>query len=83
MGNKAYTKNLWREGALRVENGHYHFWAKQYDTGSEYGINGGRVSKLCIKRDGKIVCSYDRGWDIKPIDKPTEIALEIILHEYN
>lgn len=72
----------WHEGALRVHENSYHYWAKVYDTGSQYGIDGGRVSKLMIKRDGEIVANFDRGWDVAPVDDDTQIALEIILHEY-
>lgn len=28
---------------------------KQYDEGSEFGIDGGRISKLMLKRDGTLV----------------------------
>jgi len=54
-----------------------------YDEGSEYGIDGGRVSKLEIRQDGKTVVNYDRGWDIEPEDQNAQLAMEIILHEYN
>jgi hypothetical protein len=53
----------------------YEFSAKLFDSGSDYGINGGRVSKLSIRGvsakyddapyNGTIV-NYDRGWDIHP-----------------
>ena len=59
-----FNNTLWREGALKVYNSSFHYWAKVYDEGSEYGIDGGRVSKLIIKRDGETVCNYDRGWDM-------------------
>lgn len=48
-----------------------------------YGINGGRISKLMIKIDGKIVCNYDRGWDIHPTCKEAEMALCILLENHN
>ena len=77
------SKRLWHEGALKVHNECFRYWVKQYDEGSEYGIDGGRVSKLTIKRDGIEVCNYDRGWDIEPEDENTQLALAILLHEYN
>ena len=50
----------------------------------DYGvIDGGRISKLMLKRDGKIVCNYDRGWDIEPADENTQLALELLLHSEN
>lgn len=48
-----------------------------------YGINGGRISKLTLKRDGKIVCNYDRGWDIEPVDEDTKTALAVLMKQYN
>lgn len=50
----------------------FRFQAKVYDTGSKYGINKGRVSKLLVwdATVGVNACiiSYDRGWDRKPQD---------------
>ena len=36
-----------------------------------------------IKRGEEIVCNYDRGWDVEPVDDNTRIALEILLYDYN
>ena len=36
-----------------------------------------------VKRDGYIVCNYDRGWDIEPTDENTQLALELLLHSEN
>lgn len=62
-----------------------HYWVKAYDEGSEYGIDGGRISKLTIKIDGEWVANYERGWDIKPSedDEAAQIALAILIKEYN
>ena len=75
--------NGWQDGALPVGSGIYHYWVKQYETGSEYGIDEGRVSKMMMTRKGETVCNYDRGWDVKPVDDETETAMEILLHQYN
>ena len=62
-----------------------HYWVKAYDEGSDYGINGGRISKLSIKIDGEWVVNYDRGWNIEPDenDEAAQIAYCILLNEYN
>ncbi len=60
-----------------------HYLLKAYDEPSEYGINGGKISKLLIERNGVTTCNYDRGWDVKPQDELTNIALCILLNEYN
>ena len=66
-----YTKGEnWVEGI--VNDGEYSFSSKLFDEGSEFGINGGRVSKLSISIGptwtGFKACivNYDRGWDIEP-----------------
>lgn len=74
---------MWKEGTVRVNGDIFHYWMKQYEEGSEFGINGGRISKLTIKRSGREVYNYDRGEDIAPIDKNTETALAIILKSDN
>ena len=74
---------MWKEGTVSVNGEIFHYWMKQYEECSEYGINGGRISKLTIKRSGREVYNYDRGEDIAPIDKNTETALTIILKSDN
>ncbi len=75
---------MWTEGSIKVGNSIFHYWAKHYEEPSEdYGIDGGRISKLMLKMNGKIVYNYDRGLDIEPADKQTETALAILMKEYN
>ena len=60
------------------------FWVKQYEEPSEeYGISGGRISKLMLKQDGRVVNNYDRGEDVEPQTPAAEKALAILIHEYN
>ncbi len=80
---------MWREGTIGAPTAegrkiaHYH--VKAYEVGSEYGIDGGRISKLDIRIDGKVTALYERGWEIEPDenDEATQIALAIILKEHN
>ena len=74
---------MWKEGSIKINDSIFHYWMKQYDEDSEYGIDGGRISKLMIKCEGMTVCNYDRGWDIKPETPDVQLALEIILHDEN
>ena len=74
---------MWKEGSLRVNREIFHYWMKQFDEGSEWGIDGGRISKLMLKRNGKVVYNYDRGEDVAPVDKNTALALELLLHSEN
>ena len=74
---------MWAEGSLKVYNSVFHYWVKHFDERSQFGIDGGRISKMMLKRDGKIVLNYDRGWDIKPADPDTQLAVDILLHGEN
>ena len=57
-------EGLWLKGEVEINNKAYNFSAKVYMEPSEFGINGGKVSKLCIGDDEKCILNYDRGWDI-------------------
>ena len=69
---------MWYEGYMDG----YHYRAKVYDEGSIHGIDGGRISKLWISRDGRTVASYDRGWDIHP-DAEAQAAFEKIITRFS
>lgn len=71
----------WVQGIAKYQNYTYEFCAKVFDEGSEYGINGGRVSKLGVKGRMMPIINYDRGWDLKPEDyyKPIYKALMKVL----
>lgn len=82
---------MWSEGTIGIPDTKdaekytkCHYWVKHYEEPSEeYGINGGKVSKLMIKINEAIVCNYDRGWDIEPTCKEAELALSILLNDFN
>ena len=82
---------MWSEGTIRIpdakdkgKNTVCHYWVKHYEEPSgDYGIDGGRISKLMLKRNGEIAYNYDRGPDIEPVDEETAFAFSILLKEYN
>ena len=82
---------MWHEGTIGIpfmgnaKPKIAHYWCKAYDEGSEFGINGGRISKLKITIDGQTVVDYDRGWSIEPDedDKAVMVAYYICLESYN
>lgn len=74
---------MWQTVKVNVNEIKYIAYIKQYDEGSQYGIDGGRISKLQIKEGDKTVVNYDRGWDIKPETIQQEAALETILRGWN
>ena len=70
---------MWKDGII---NG-YLFSIKVFEEPSEYGINEGRISKLEISKTGKILCSYDRGWDIRPEGEEVKAVYQEILKRFN
>ena len=77
---------MWKMDIIRI-NGHCYFCEfKVYEIGSQFGIDGGRISKLWIKRNGLkevVVCNYDRGWDIRPINEEAKTVFQMIIDKYN
>ena len=74
---------MWKEGSLRLGGDIFHYRMKQYEEGSQFGIDGGRISKLMLKCSGEIVYNYDRGLDVAPVDENTAFALKTLLHSEN
>lgn len=79
-GRSAVRKNAvgWVSGKVELFGIVYEYQAKVYDEGSIYGIGGGPVSKLHIKRESdygwnREICSYERGWDIVPQDADVDV----------
>ncbi len=69
---------MWIQGTI----GDYDFYIKYYDEPSRFGISEGRISKLEIRKDGKTLANYDRGWDIEPTAEIIEVYNEL-LAKYN
>lgn len=82
---KTKDDSLRKDGRLQISGGTFHFWIKRFDDCSEFGIHGGRISKLTIKneRTGKEVANFDRGWDIEPKTKAALAAVEWVLKNFN
>ncbi|MCL2856156.1 MAG: hypothetical protein FWE19_00325 [Oscillospiraceae bacterium] len=70
---------MWSKGTIDG----YDYWVKHYETGSQHGIGGGRISKLVILKERKPLYSYDRGLDFYNLDKPGKAVYSQILAQYN
>jgi len=71
---------MWKQGTI---NG-YKYCAKCYETGSQYGIGGnGRISKLEIRKDGKLLYNYDRALDFDRLDAGGKDVYAQLLEKYN
>lgn len=79
-------RDLWREGSiLEGKSTRYAYYAKVYDTGSMYGIDEGRVSKLQIVRvagsSKETVYNFDRGEDVSATES-TQRLVDAVLALY-
>ena len=77
---------MWTQGTIRVKDSNGRmvsvtFWVKHYEEESQFGIDNGRISKLMLKQDGRVV--YNRGEDVEPQTPEAEKALAVLIHEYN
>lgn len=71
-------------GTLKINSTTFEYLIKAYDEPSEeFGLDGGKISKLTIKRGNKFVYNYDREPDIEPVDDATVEALNTLIHKYN
>jgi hypothetical protein len=72
---------MWSEGTTHG----YKYWIKHYEEGSDSGINGGKISKLTIRKIGESrdLANYDRGWDALPKDAEVKAVYRKILKQYN
>ncbi|KLU61878.1 hypothetical protein CEB3_c17960 [Peptococcaceae bacterium CEB3] len=71
-----------RAGWVRGSSCGYEYCCKVYDKPSKVGIDGGRISKLEIKKDGLWYARYDRGWDIKPRSLDAQDIVTTLLFVY-
>jgi hypothetical protein len=79
---------MWSEGVLSaIDSGNkYKYWVKHFEEGSEFGIGGGRVSKLTIRKVGESrdIVNYDRDWDVEvPEDSEVKSIYDVIIAKYN
>ena len=78
---------MWSEGIISglITGNKYKYWVKHFEEGSQFGIDGGRISKLTIRKlnEARDLCSYDRGWDTEPQTDEVKGVYAILLQKYN
>ena len=76
----------WSHGTVTLGNGRaFAFHMKHFENPSDFGIDGGRISKLDIRTaaTNKVVVNFDRGWDIKPRTSDHKAVLNALKAKYN
>ena len=85
-----WEKGTWSRGTLQTATGgkkrvSVDYRVKHYGKGSDWGIDGGKISKLEMRISDKAVALYDRGWAQKPDadDRAAMTAYDTVLHMFN
>lgn len=76
---------MWYCGDITYTGLSFYYEVKVYDEPSEFGINGGRISKLLVSLDTyghEIQASYDRGWDLEPTTAEAKAVVDILLKRF-
>ena len=74
---------MYTHGTIQIGSETFTYDAKYFDLPSEYGIEGGRISKLGIRKGREVVLNYDRGWVIEPETEGAQLALLAICQKLN
>ena len=74
---------MWSKGSIEIDSTEVQYWTKHFEEGSEWGIDGGRISKLECRANGKTILSYDRGWDMEPETELGYQAFAILTERFN
>jgi hypothetical protein len=75
--SRSLSGGTWYVGTV----GRYHFEALVFAEPSQYGIDGGQVSKLCLldgprKQGGRELACYERGWQLRPQEAARALAVD-------
>ena len=71
----------WKEAIVEYKGKDYRVTYKQFDEGSDFGINGGRISKLSINDGKETIVNYDREWDIEATGDAKAVLEEVLDNE--
>ncbi len=71
---------MWREGMIHIksQDGTYKeikFQIKVHDEACEFGIEGGRITRLWLEMDGKMIALFDHGWELAPSCREASLAI--------
>ena len=76
---------MWIDGIFED----YKYSAKVFPAPSDYGIDfdgnegEGKISKLDVYKNGKLVCCYDRDWVKLPFEEEDLDAVSEIIRKHN
>ena len=85
-----WEKGTWNRGTIQAEAGgkkpvSVDYRIKHYGKGSDWSIDGDKISKLAMRIGGRAVALYDPGWARRPDanDQAAMTAYNTVLHMFN
>ena len=60
-----------------------HYRVKALAEADSAGINKGKISELSLRMNGEFIAKYDSAWELEPACQEAELALCILLNNYN
>lgn len=74
---------MWKEGIVTVNGREVKYLCKQFAEPSECGINKGKISKLSLEQNGKMVYYFERELVTAPQTEEAVKALDYLMNKYN
>lgn len=74
---------MWSKGIIEIDETKVSYEVKHFEEGSDFGIDGGRISKLECHAKDETILHYERGWSKKPETEMAKKAYEILKKKYN
>ena len=75
--------DAWSNGTAIANGKTYKVSIKHFDGPSQFGIDGGKISKLWISNGDVELAFYDRDWVTKPRSKIAKAIVNKLLEEFN
>ena len=81
-------EETWKEGIIAIPKSKggasiIRYWVKVESKATNVGINQGKISELRLKMDGDWIAVYDMVWIVEPTCQQANLALCILLNDYN
>lgn len=71
-------------GIKRVRQSYMQYRLTQAKENSDYGIDGGRITKLILNDpENNILCKYDKAWKQWPAEYDVKMILMFLKKDYN
>ena len=71
------------DGVILVDEDKFRFQIARNDIPCKRGIDGGRITKLQLLRNGDCAACFFRGWGTRPVDRRSKRAALRLIADFN